>query len=331
MRTVARRDSEIVDGRRARAVGGLSSTVRVAAQAGDRGGRAAGVVPGALVHDGRRRVPRHRHRRQGRDGEGDVRAGRLRSRRRATGPSSGIPKARCTACTTREGRRLGTSTSPSLPMVLAALPLYDIGGYRATLLLPMAGCDRRRLRGARRVAAARVADDRAGWMAFWVIGAGVTDGRSTRSTSGSTRSAWRSWRGPSCRCSTSFANVTGPVVPLVTRSALAGLGFGAAATMRTEAFVYVVTSTRSACVGIVLLWRATFAGAARAGRGDRRSSPGFAPLRREPGARGRRPGRQMRGARTSGAASAGLSAVDVRVKEGLVTFGSPFPTIDAQG
>jgi hypothetical protein len=42
-------------------------------------------------------------------------------------------------------------------------------------------------------------------------------------------------------------------------------------------------------------------------------------------------GQLLRGERTSGAASGGLSSVDVRLKEGLVTLLSPFPTMDAQG
>ncbi len=78
----------------------------------------------------------------------------------------------------------------SLPMVLAARPLYDVGGYRATLLLPMPAPWRGGLRGPCAVAAvatvaATTAGSRSG-SSGW-----RHRSRSTHSTCGSTRSGWR--------------------------------------------------------------------------------------------------------------------------------------------
>src|SRR3546814_493092 len=56
----------------------------------------------------------------------------------------------------------------TLPMLLLAHPLYDIGGYRLALLLPMLGAV-----GAAfgcRALATRLAGDDAGWLTFWVVG-----------------------------------------------------------------------------------------------------------------------------------------------------------------
>ena len=110
---------------------------------------------------------------------------------------------------------------------------------------------------------------------------------------------------------------------------LAGVGFGVAAAMRTEAFVYVLTSTGLACAWLAFSRRRQIVGALITGV---TAVVGFAlafggNLLLEVAVLGQ----QLRGARASGAASAGLSSVDVRVKEGLVTFLSPFPTLDAQG
>src|SRR5690606_38061264 len=57
----------------------------------------------------------------------------------------------------------------TLPMPYAALPLYGLGGERAVLLLPMLGAVLSAL--AARALARRLDGERAGWWAFWTVGA----------------------------------------------------------------------------------------------------------------------------------------------------------------
>jgi hypothetical protein len=65
------------------------------------------------------------------------------------------------------GRRWVNVTT--LPMLFAAAPLYDVGGYRLALLLPMMGAVAAAF--ATRALVRRLgADERAGWGAFWLIG-----------------------------------------------------------------------------------------------------------------------------------------------------------------
>lgn len=215
----------------------------------------------------------------------------------------------------------------TLPMVLAARPLYDLGGYRATLLLPMAGAIAAAFAAralSKRLRAERdreTGDD--GWVAFWVIGLAspmviyALD-------------LWEHAIGVGLMAWATVALFDAVFArPTWWRGLLAGLAFGAAASMRTEAFVYVLTSTAVACAALVLSKRRDLIGALVVGA---TAVVGFAAafganLLLETAVLGE----QLRGARTSGAASGGLSVVDVRVKEGLVTLLSPFPTMDAQG
>jgi hypothetical protein len=130
----------------------------------------------------------------------------------------------------------------TLPMVLAASPLYDVGGPRAVLLLPMLGAAFSAL--AARALSRRIAGSD-GWWAFWVVGLAspiaiyaldfwehapgvafmmwgivfmydLMDGRA-------------GWRG----------------------AMAAGALFGAAATMRTEALVYAAITVGVAAVVLV--------------------------------------------------------------------------------
>ena len=56
----------------------------------------------------------------------------------------------------------------TLPMLEAAKPLYDVGGYRLALLWPMLGAVLAAF--AVRDVARQLGDDDAGWLAFWVTG-----------------------------------------------------------------------------------------------------------------------------------------------------------------
>lgn len=214
----------------------------------------------------------------------------------------------------------------SLPMVLAARPLYDLGGYRATLLLPIAGAVAAAFAArelSRRVQAHRLQASDDGWGAFWIIGlASPVLIYALDLWEHSLGLAFMAWG-----CVALFDAVFDRVTWW--RGVLAGLAFGVAAAMRTEAFVYVLTSTGIACV--VLAWskRRAIAGAITLGV---TSLVGFglafgANLLLESAVLGE----QLRGGRASGAASGGLSSLDVRAREGLVTLLSPFPTMDVQG
>jgi len=144
--------------------------------------------------------------------------------------------------TSRVGDRWVNVTT--LPMVLVASPLYDVGGVRAVLLLPMLGAAFAAL-AARALSRRIVGGD--GWWAFWCVGLAspvaiyaldfwehapgvalmlwavvflydVVDGRA-------------GWRG----------------------ALAAGALFGAAATMRTEALVYAAVAAGIAAI-VLAIW-----------------------------------------------------------------------------
>ena len=147
----------------------------------------------------------------------------------------------------------------TLPMLYAAYPLYELGGLRAILLLPMIGgvlsvLGARAL--ARRIGARAVTSPSGSW-------GSPPPSPSTPSTSGSTPSAWPRWSGESCCSSTSPIDEPGGAPP-----SPRALLFGLAATIRTEALVYVVVT-----VGVVawttrrrgVRWLATLGAASVAG------------------------------------------------------------------
>jgi hypothetical protein len=132
----------------------------------------------------------------------------------------------------------------TLPMLVAARPLYDVGGARAVLLLPMVGAAFAAL--AARALSRRIAGGE-GWWAFWVVGL----------ASPIAIYALDFWEH-----APGVAFVLWAIVFLYDlldgragwRGALAsGLLFGAAATMRTEALVYAAVTAGTA--GVVLLHR----------------------------------------------------------------------------
>jgi hypothetical protein len=132
----------------------------------------------------------------------------------------------------------------TLPMVYAAYPLFELGGDRAVLLLPMLGSVLCAL--AARALARRLGRG-SGWAAFWVMGL----------LSPVAIYALDFWEH-----SLGLALMLWGVVWLlrmldddhVVRAALvAGVLFGGAATMRTEALVYLVVC--GGIAGLVYLWR----------------------------------------------------------------------------
>jgi hypothetical protein len=134
----------------------------------------------------------------------------------------------------------------TLPMLFAARPLYDLGGYRLTLVLPMLGAIGAAL--AARSLARRVRDERSGWWAYWLVGLGSP-------ITIYALDLWEHSLGTACMVG-AVALLAGVVdgEPWRSRAAGAGLLLGAAATMRTEAFVYSAVAV-GVCGLLLLLER----------------------------------------------------------------------------
>ncbi len=214
--------------------------------------------------------------------------------------------------TTHVGDRYVQVTS--LPMVLAARPLWDLGGYRATLLLPMLGGIATAF--AARALARRLGDGE-GWAAFWVIGlASPVAVYSLDLWEHSLGLALMGWA----------AVVLLDVVerrPVWWRGLVAGALFGVAAAMRTEAFVYGFAMIGVACLVVAVGRRRSLPGAVGVGLA---SVGGVvlafgANLALETAVLGE----QIRSTRTGGAADAAGSLVALRAQEGLTTLLSPLP------
>ncbi len=143
--------------------------------------------------------------------------------------------------TEREG---GTWTNvTSLPMVLAARPLYAVGGFPLTLLLPMvgsiaaalgAGALEREWRGGRPLPL--------GWRSAWIIGVGSP-------MAVYALDLWEHSLGVAFMVWGYVALARSMRSGAVAQAALSGLWFGVAASMRQEALVFGFVA------GAVLLWR----------------------------------------------------------------------------
>lgn len=138
---------------------------------------------------------------------------------------------------TEEGAWVAVTT---LPMLEAARPLYGLGGYRATLALPMLGslgC----AFGARAIARRTGGGD--GWLSFWVVGV----------ASPILIYGLDLWEH-----SVGVAAIVGAVVLLLDavgrpgwwRPLAAGALLGLAATMRTEAVIYALVATGVTCLAV---------------------------------------------------------------------------------
>ena len=212
-----------------------------------------------------------------------------------------------------------TSTSPRCRWCwpLAALRL---GGYRSALLLP----DARAVAAAfaARAIARRRGPEGADGLAFWVIGL-ASPLAIYALDSGSTASAWRSWPGARWR---SYDAVHDR--PTWWRGWLAGVAFGAAFSMRTEALVYGFAMVGVACL-VLLVARRDLAGAVLTGA---TAVVGLAAaLPRQRRARDRRArqhasGRAGRAERPARAAPRSR----LRVQGGGGDSLSPVPSVDAE-
>ena len=131
-------------------------------------------------------------------------------------------------------------------MIYAALPLYELGGYRLALLIPMLGGVAGAF-AARELA--RRLSKRDGWRAFWIVGL----------ASPMAIYALDLWEH-----SLGLALMAWGVVALLDalerrpawwRALLGGLAFGAAAAMRTEAFAYLFAAAAVICITLLVRTR----------------------------------------------------------------------------
>ena len=133
----------------------------------------------------------------------------------------------------------------TLPMLELARPLWALGGYRATLLLPILGAVGTAF--ACRSLAQRMATPSAGWQAYWIVGL----------ASPITVYALDLWEhAPGVGCMVGAIAllagiVDGDAVPA--RALGAGALLGLAATMRTEAFPYALVAVGTTCLFLALV------------------------------------------------------------------------------
>jgi hypothetical protein len=130
-------------------------------------------------------------------------------------------------------------------------PLYLLAGYRGALLISMAGAVLTAL-AARALARRLGAGDGAGWVAFWLVGLAspvtIYALDIWEHSVGLALMAWGSvflldaWVGPGRK-------------DRVRGAGLAGLCFGAAATMRTEALAYAAVLTLVVCIWLLIASR----------------------------------------------------------------------------
>jgi hypothetical protein len=194
-------------------------------------------------------------------------------------------------------------------MLELARPLYAVGGYRLTLLLPMLGAIGAAF-AARSIARRGTGSEDAGWLAYWVVGL----------ASPIAVYALDFWEhAPGVACMLGAVALLWGVVDddrALARAGGAGLLLGTAATMRTEAFVYAVVAVGAVQLLLVLdgrRWRrALHVGiAAVVGFGV----PWGANVLLE-----RWLGGAERGGRVGGAATAGLGGLGDRAREAGITL-----------
>lgn len=135
----------------------------------------------------------------------------------------------------------------TLPMLLLAHPLYDLGGYRLALLLPMLGAVGAAFAG--RALATRLSGPRAGWTAFWLVGLAspmtVYALDFWEHTVGVTLVLWAGVH--ALDAARGLGRAWGPP--------LAGILLGAAATLRTEALLAALIIIGGAGIGALVRTR----------------------------------------------------------------------------
>jgi len=207
----------------------------------------------------------------------------------------------------------------TLPMLLAGRPLYDVGGYRLSLAVPMAGAVGAAFaaRALARRAVESTRADEAGWASFWIVGL----------CSPVAIYALDFWEhAPGVACMVAAVAVLGRVLDgsrPVAWSVAAGALLGFAATLRTETFVYALVIVGLACL-LLLIHARRLAASFLAGVG---AIAGFAVPWLANRALEQQLGGQDRGGRVSGAASsAGLDQLERRIREAFTTLFSVRPS-----
>jgi len=190
----------------------------------------------------------------------------------------------------------------TLPMLYAGYPLYRLGGYRLALMLPMIGSVLSAL--AARALARRLGGGD-GWTAFWIVGL----------ASPLTIYALDFWEHSLGVAALAWAAVV--LVDIVesrrppTWALAAGVLFGGAATLRTEALVYAFVAVALACL-LMWLGRRRFAAAIVAGA---LAAAGLSlPLAANTALERATAEGAIRSTRAAGTASAAVSQTDVRKK-----------------
>lgn len=200
----------------------------------------------------------------------------------------------------------------TVPMILAAAPLWEAGGYRLALALPMVGGVLCAL-AARALAVRFDADRVRAWWAFWAVGlAGPVLLYAVdlwEHTLGLAAMAW-------AMVALAGARVTPEPRRAATLGLVAGLLWGAGYSMRTESLLYGATVTAAVLVAVVRadrrVARASAIGAASA------VGVGVAVLANR-ALESWVLGGSLRTGRTGSAASAAGAGVGERLREGLVT------------
>lgn len=211
--------------------------------------------------------------------------------------------------TSRIGDRFVNVTT--LPMLELGAPLYRFGGYRAALLLPMLGAIAASFAG-RRLAQRVGADDRTAWRVFWLLGLAsplaIYALDFWEHTLGVALLLWG--------FVALLAAVDEDRMSRVLRwGVLAGLSFGVAYSMRTEALVYAFVATAVVC-GYLLAdrrWRemlTTGAGAVVGLVGAVLANTALEVMVL---------GESFRSGRASGTVGAGGSGLVLRLKEAILT------------
>lgn len=193
----------------------------------------------------------------------------------------------------------------TLPMLELGRPLWNLGGYRLTLLLPMLGAIGAAF--AARSLAAREAGGRVGWQAFWIVGLG----------SPIAIYALDFWEhAPGVACVMGAVALLAAVVdgaPISWRALGAGALLGLAATMRTESFVYALVAV-GGCAVVLLRRRRSVRGALQLGL---LAVVGFAGPWLANMALEQAVGGNSRGVRASSAASGALDRPADRLREAV--------------
>jgi hypothetical protein len=215
-----------------------------------------------------------------------------------------------------DGSWVGVTT---LPMLELSKPLYEAGGYRAALLLPMLGGVGAAF--AARAVALRVGGAGSGWWAYWVIGLGSP-------VLVYSLDLWEHSLGVACLLGAAacFLAVVDGRTPWL--AVLAGAFVGAGAVMRQEALVYGFVMTAATCL-VLLAGNRSLVRPVLTGVGTLAGFvvPWWANGLLESSLAGRsRTGRSASTASASVAGGASSSEVAERIEEGALTLVGLVPT-----